>query len=417
MLKRMVAGFALYTPNVGEQNQIKGLLAWLVKASRKNGAVHFAFNWDMFVGGAEGRLLRLSDYADYQDFEKDVFLSLDAYFAGHLLVPRVFVTAYTQGENENAAPNADAICRAVKVYYQERGMGEAVTVIMTAGAYDYQWADVVNVPGHMADDAERKILNGRKSFFVSTGIVHNMTKTFIRQKFGQKRLQKAVKQIENGRPNIVFCLGGRTNGDDIVFGMKTAVKIWKKAAALEKRGYNIIFVNGHRTPNDVCDYFYEQSLKHGRIRFFNAKRTAVDDSERSPENWRVYSGPHEEDFRLQQKEYGNVYPGVLGLKNTLAVHTFDSFACCETASSGVPTAICRDVEINRATRPDCYRLADQMINGGYAIDFADFDGSTEPEKLALKKLPSVNKLFAEKVTAVYLQKIGGTEVQKRRFFT
>lgn len=410
MLKNLATGFALYTPNVGEQNQIKGLLSQLVRDNGKNEAAHFVFNWNIFAESVENRSLRLSDYENYQDFEEAVFLSLDAYFDKRLWIPRIFVTAYTQGENEKAACNEDAVCRAVKAYYEKRGRGKVVTVIMTARAYDYRWADVVNVPGHMADDKDKaKILKQPEKFFVSVGIVHNMTKTFIRQKFGQKRLQKLVKQIENGRPNIVFCLGGRTNGDDIVFDLKNAAKIWEKALMLEQQGYNIIFVNGHRTPNDVCDYFYEQSLKHENIRFFNAKRIAADGDGQISENWRVYSGRYEEDFRLQQKEYGNVYPGILGLKNTLAVHTFDSFASCETASSGIPTAVCRDVDINRETRPDCYRLAEQMITGGYAVDFADFDGSVEPEKLNLKKLPSVNKLFAERVLSVYLQKISGAK--------
>lgn len=405
MFQKMVTAFALSTPNVGEQNQIKGLLAWLVKSSRNGKNVSFAFNWDVFVENITGRSVRLSDYENYHDFETDAFLCLDAYFDKHLWVPRVFVTAYTQGENEKAAPNEDAACRVIKEYYRKRRLGKVVTVVMTAGDYNYQWADIVNIPGHMVNDEDKeKFLKQPEKFFVSVGIVHNMTKTFIRQKFGQKRLQKLVKQIENGHPNIVFCLGGRTNGNDIIFDLKNAAKIWKKAVMLEKRGYNIVFVNGHRTPNDVCDYFYKQSLKHGKIRFFNAKRIAVNDSERVPENWRVYSGSYEEDFRMQQKEYGNIYPGILGLKNTLAVHTFDSFASCETASSGIPTAICRDVDINRETRPDCYRLAEQMISGGYAVDFACFDGSIEPEMLEMNRLPSVSKLFAEKVMEVYMQK-------------
>lgn len=83
--------------------------------------------------------------------------------------------------------------------------------------------------------------------------------------------------------------------------------------------------------------------------------------------------------------------------NTLVVHTFDSFACCETAASGIPTAICREVEIDRAVRPDCYRLADQLTAAGYAADFADFDGETEPRDLKLKVLPSVNSLLAKKI--------------------
>nr|QIM10382.1 hypothetical protein PlAlph_1360 [uncultured Alphaproteobacteria bacterium] len=405
MFEKMVTAFALSTPNVGEQNQIKGLFAWMVKGCRKRPLACFAFNWDMFVQSVNGHSLRLSDYADYQDFEADVFSCLDAYFSRHLWTPRIFVTAYTQGENEKAAPNADASCQAIKAYYQQRRLGTVITVIMTAGAYDYQWADIVNIPRHMVDDDMRKALEQKpEKFFASIGIIHNMTKTFIRQKFGQKRLQKVVGLLAPDRPNIVFCLGGRTNGDDIVFSLQNAAKIWEKAVALERKGYNVVFVNGHRTPDDVCDYFYEQSLKHGKIRFFNAKRIAADDVERISGNWRIYSGKYMEDFYRQQKEYGNVYPGILGLKNTLAVHTFDSFASCETASSGVPTAICRDVDINRQTRPDCYRLAEQLIGGGYAVDFADFDGNTEPLLLNLKKLPSVNKLFADKVAEFICKK-------------
>ena len=121
------------------------------------------------------------------------------------------------------------------------------------------------------------------------------------------------------------------------------------------------------------------------------------DEERVPEKWRVYSGKHEEEFLRQAEKYGNVYPGVLGLENTLVVHTFDSFACCETATSGIPTALCREVESDRAVRPDCYRLADQLTAAGYAADFADFDGETEPRDLKLKVLPSVNSLLAKKI--------------------
>ena len=73
------------------------------------------------------------------------------------------------------------------------------------------------------------------------------------------------------------------------------------------------------------------------------------------------------------------------------------FSCCETAACGIPTAICREAEVDRAVRPDCYRLADQLTAAGYAIDFADFDAETEPRDLKLKVLPNVNFLLAEKI--------------------
>ena len=164
----------------------------------------------------------------------------------------------------------------------------------------------------------------------------------------------------------------------------------------------MIIVNGPRTPNDVTDFLYEKCIENKEIDFYNSKKIAENDEERQPEKWRIYSGKYEENFILQSKKCNNIYPGILGLPNTIAIHTFDSFAACETASSGVPTAICRYVKINAQTRPDCYRLADSLLNNEYAINLDDFSGEIEPIKLKLKRLPSVSRLFAEKVIEKYL---------------
>jgi len=404
MYRRLITSFALFTPNVGEQNQIRGLAVWLAKLGRKNKKFGTVLNFDIFAPNISGGSLRLSDYSDYSSFEKDVNMCLDAYFAAHLWTPRIFITSFTQGEKENAARNSDALCKAVKDYYLRNRKGEVVTVVVTAGVYDYAAADIVNIPEHMISDGDCRLIAGNtEKFFVSTGIIHNMTKTFIRQKFWQKRLRRALSDMSDDAPTVVFCLGGRSNGNDIVFGLAEAEKIWHKIRRLTDRGYKAIIVNMHRTPNDVTDYFYEQSLQCSDVRFFNSKKIAEKDEERTLENWRVYYGPHEDEFRRQMAKYGNVYPGVLGRKNVIAVHTFDSFASCETASSGIPTAICRDVKINAATRPDCYRLADELISRKYAIDFDDFDGSVMPDSLNLKPLPMVNKVFARKVMDFYFR--------------
>lgn len=402
MIGHMVA-FAPPTPKLGEFNQLRGVLSGLMRFGSKG--VHFAYNLDMCFENVAGGPLKRHLYADDETFGRDVFRCLDDYFARHLLVPKVFVTICSPDDAGHAAANVDAVCRAVKEYYAAHGMGRVVTAAVNSKMYRYRFADVVHVCGHLLSEDDRRMMENdaelKERFFVSEGIIHNMTQTFIRQKFGQPKMREIAAAYRNGRPNAVFALGGRVEGREIRFTLKHAENIFRRARALADKGYNVIVVNGPRTPNDVTDYFYEQSLAAGsEIAFFNAKQVARTDEERTPEKWRIYSGKHEEEFLRQAEKYGNVYPGVLGLENTLVVHTFDSFAGCETAASGIPTAICREVEIDRAVRPDCYRLADQLTAAGYAIDFDRFDGQTDPQNLNLKVLPNVNMLLAEKILEV-----------------
>ncbi len=399
-LKHFIA-FAPPTPNLGELNQLRGVLSALMRF-HGDGDIRFAYNMDMCFENVSDTPLRRHLYVDDAAFARDVGCCLDVYFSRHLLVPRVLAVACSQGENENACPNADAMCRAVKSYYERHQMGKLVTVVVNSRMYPYVSADVVHICGHLLTDEERRNLkagtDGGKKFFISEGIIHNMSRVFIRQKFWQPKIRKVIEVCRNGRPNVVFSLGGRVDGDEIRFTLSHAEVIWRRLSELNDKGYNIIVVNGPRTPNDVTDYFYEHSLAtDGRIMFFNSKPVAQTDEERASERWRIYSGRHEEAFIRQASEVGNVYPGVLGLDNTLAVHTFDSFASCETAASGIPTAICRWVEIDEAVRPDCYRLADLLKDGGYVIDFVDFDGSVEPKDLKLKLLPNSNYELAEKI--------------------
>ncbi len=406
MFKNIVTVFAPFTPNMGEQNQIKGLVTWLARCSRNSKNAKFVTNMELFMQNVTGNSLRCSDYASFSDFEKDMFICFDNYFKNRLIKPRLFVTALTQGEKEQAVYNAEAECRAIKNYYQQKKWGNIMTVIMTAKYGNYEVADLINLPEHQLSTQEfkqvKENLKLADKVFFSLGIVHNLTKTFIRQKYGQKRLQKIAEKYKNNKPNAVFCLGGRALGDDIVFDIDVAQKIWNKALEIKNKNYNVIIVNGPRTPNDVTDFLYKKCVENGEIDFYNSKKIAENDEERQPDKWRIYSGNFEKEFMIQAKKCNNIYPGILGLPNTIAIHTFDSFAACETASSGIPTAICRYVKINAQTRPDCYRLANSLLNGDYAIDLDDFSGENEPINIKLNRLPSVSRLFADKVIEKYL---------------
>ena len=99
---------------------------------------------------------------------------------------------------------------------------------------------------------------------------------------------------------------------------------------------------------------------------------------------------------------GNIYPGILGIKNTAVVHTFDSFSGCDTAVVGIPTVICADgIYVNKNIRYDCHNLV-HLLCPKYALDWEDFFKLTlnmkiEPQSLHPSVLSSSLKVFAEAV--------------------
>ena len=396
-----ITAFAPPTPNLGELNQIRGVFTGLIRCKSAD-AAHFAYNMEICFKNITDKPLRLSSYESYDSFKAAVFECLDYYFSKHILVPRVLVMAFTQGDNEKAVSNVDSMCRAVKEYYEFKKLGWVYAAVVNARLGDYRWADLVLVADHLLSGEERQQLDCdedlKKKIFVSQGIVHNMSRLYIQQKFGQRKVQSVLAKYKNGKPNVVFVCGGRVAGPEIQLTLDNAARIYAKMKELADKGYNAIILNGPRTPNEVTDYFAEQSLQSGgKVDFYNSKQIAAGKEDRTIDKWRIYSGKFEEKFKTEQEQFGSVYPAILGLENVLAVHSFDSFASCETASSEIPTAVCRWVKIDKNVRPDCYRLADLLEKGGYVINFADFDGSVEPKDLKLKLLPNSNYEFAERI--------------------
>ena len=102
------------------------------------------------------------------------------------------------------------------------------------------------------------------------------------------------------------------------------------------------------------------------------------------------------------KKIGNIYPGILGFDNLLAVHTMDSYAGCETANAAVNTAICsKGLYIDPDIRRDCYNMY-QLLCPQYAIDWDEFiyfsqNMKVEPKDLQPKVLSSPLRVFAENV--------------------
>ncbi len=416
-----ITAFALGTPNAGELNQIHGAfkaIAELLGTVQKNDK-KFLLPKDVDDISELKDTISFSKYADYESFKTDVYGMLDKYFSSCEVVPRVFVLAYNQSENKWAGKNIDAVCQVVKEYYKEHQFGEVLTTVLTSRLHKYKYVDLINIPKHLLTFTSRiRLLQDshlRKKSLITIGTINNFSRKLIQDKNkdlletlkeakNDSELSEIVEKLEhfiNTPKKVVVCLGGRVEGPEIIFNVAYAKKLCVDAERLVHNGYAVAFVNGPRTPNDVSDFLYERVKNNPNILFHNCKKIAESDDDRQPKRWRIYSGSHEEDFKKMQK-IGNIYPAILGFKNTLVVHTMDSYSSCETANAAVPTAISsKGIHVDPDVRYDCHNLV-QLLCPKYAIDWDEFVHITsnmkiEPKALSPQVLSSPLRVFAEAV--------------------
>ncbi len=413
--------FALGERNKGCLNQILGAFKALAELTGGVYELDRLFMLPKNVSNVEDmkEAVFYSQFESYDAFRNKIFEMADAWFEKTDFVPKVFVTVYNPTESLNAAEDGDMLCRAVKEYYKEHDLGNVFTVILTSKLYRYKYVDLINVPKHlMTFRARVRLLQHkglRKRVLITIGTINGFNQKTVNEKYRQllktiakdddnavlqNQLEK-LRKYKTVEKRAVLCLGGRVEGTEIVFGLKYARNLLSDAERLARCGYGVVFVNGPRTPNDVTDFLYEKTLSNPNIIFQNSKKIAASEEERSPQNWRIYSGKHEDDFRTLQK-IGNIYPGILGFGNTLAVHTMDSYSGCETANAAIRTAISgRGLDIDPIVRYDCYNLQ-KLLCPKYAVDWDDFvemacNLRIEPKNLAPQVLSSPLRVFAETV--------------------
>ncbi len=416
--KSQVVAFAFDTADTGYRNQLIGAIRAL---HQKAGVICSAERCLLLSPeAAEARDLPKSlcytNFGGYKKFRAEVFSILDAWFETESSVPRVFLTPYNLTESSPDV-NADSVCRAVKEYYRQHGLGEILTVVLSSKLHHYKYVDFINVPKHLLTFSARiRLLQNkklRKKVLITVGIIHSFNKeNIIRKKAELEALLRQpskkdyiavhmdkLQRILNKNKKIVICLGGRTEGSEIIFDVNYAQALFEKCISLTRHQYGVIIVNGTRTPNDVTDYLYERTKQHPDIVFHNCKHIARTAGERT--RWRLYSGKFEAEFSGHEI-IGNIYPAVLGFDNTLAVYTVDSFSCCETINAGIPTAISAEgIHINKSIRPDTFNMYQLMVPK-YALDFEEFvklacHMELEPENFKPVILSNPLKVFAESV--------------------
>lgn len=416
-----VSAFAFATPNMGEQNQLLGAFKAIsdITGVPDNGENNFLLPPQAEKLSDVKETIAYSKYPSYKEFRKDIYAAIDKYLQKGNTVPGIFLIAYNQAQNKAAGENVDMACRAVKEYYKEHNLGNIITGVLTSRLHKYQYVDLIHVPKHLLTlNARIRLLQNKKlkkKTLITIGTINNFNRRTVKEKNTEllKTLKKykedasllaQIQKLEwfiNNSKKIVLCLGGRVDGSEIIFDLNYAKKIFDDAEKLSKSGYGIAIVNGPRTPNDVTDFLYEKSLQPPHIIFQNCKKIAEDDSDRTAQRWRIYSGKNEEAFKNLQK-IGNIYPGILGFENTLVMHTIDSYSCCETANAAIPTAISsKGLYIDASLRYDCLNLQ-KLLCPKYAIDWDDFvklacHMRVEPKDLNPQILSSPLRVFAETI--------------------
>lgn len=417
--KSKIIAFAFDTPDIGYRNQLIGAIDAI---HQKAGSAYPAAKCLLLPQEViEAKDLPQSfcytNFSGYKKFRIKVFSVLDTWLKHTTEIPRVFLTPYNLTESTSPDINADMICRAVKEYYKQHNLGEILTVALSSKLHNYKYIDFINVPKHMLNFSVRiRLLQNkklRKKVLITVGIIHSFSKENISKKkkelehqfsqptkeaYRSAHIKKLQKILEKNK-KVVICLGGRTEGSEIIFDINYAQTLFEKCLSLARHQYGIIIVNGPRTPNDVTDYLHEKAQQHQDIIFHNCKHIAQ--TEREKNKWRLYTGKFGHEFS-QHEKIGNIYPAVLGFGNTLAVHTVDSFSCCETLSVGIPTAISTNgIHINKSIRPDTINMF-QLMTPKYALDFEEFTKlacymELEPQNLKPALLSNPLKVFAEAI--------------------
>jgi len=412
------AAFALPTPNLGYHNQILGAFRALSDLTGLD------YNDQAFVlpkGIMKATDLKTSFFENknekYDGLKQRLFPLLDEYLKKSASIPHIFITVYDATDSKFSPENIDMVCRLVKEYYNQNKLGEVFTAILTSRVHKYKYIDLINVPKHMLTFRTRIRLlqdrNLKKKVLVTVGTINNFNRHNVLEKnqdllkklagiTGGENIQKQCEKLNqyiSASKRVVFCLGGRVDGPEIVFDINYAKKLFNDALRLRRCGYYVAFVNGPRTPNDVVDFLYEKALGTENILFQNCKKVVKEEKERG--NWRVYSGKYEEQLG-ELEQLGNIYPGILGFENTLVVHSMDSYAGCETTNAALPTAISsKGLYIDPILRYDCHNLK-ELLCPKYAIDWDEFLNvadhmKVEPKDLHPQILSSPLRVFAEAV--------------------
>ncbi len=397
------------TEGLGTNNQMRGIVMSGAK-TRKRGE-KLPISREALLKSPDGTLLHPKNFASLTDFSKTVQATVDAYLKEDK-APDFVVLPLDHAKSKEENQDVDLLSLALKDAFSKRGF-DVKTMVLASNLYDYQSVDLIHVGKHLLSAQDEKVLQSNPKLqakVVETlGVPSNINWQAIRnlahQPAAEKVLAKyksfkkvldgkllfgkdAAIEAQRGKKTALFSLGGMTDNGAIGFDKEDGVRLIESARALQKRGYNVIFTNSPRTPSDVTDYLFER-CKLYHMEFFNSKKIAQNDED--AKNFRNYSGKYKAEFELQAKSVGNIYPAVLDVCE-FVVNTHDSFSyTSDAAVLGIPSVVYTGNFIDKAKRPDCYKLFDLCHEKGYAISLDEAMQKIEHgESLKTKKMDDVS---------------------------
>ena len=386
----------------GTNNQIRGVI---LEGAEKKESV--PVTRDELLCSSDGLILHPKNFESTEAFEKAVQKSVDNYLTDGT-APEYVIIPVDHAASKNENENVDLIASAVKKAFAKNKI-EVKTMALASNLYDYKNVDLIHVGKHLLSDTDEKMLsenNQLKSRVVETlGVPSNLSWLRINTEANAPQKKDIIDKFR-GKKNVLFSLGGKTDNGAIQFTLKDAEKLFESAKKLMLSGYNVIFTNSPRTPNDVTDYLYEKCKLYEKsekfhISFFNSKKVATTEEEKK--NFRIYDGKYNKEFNEQLQKTGNIYPAVLSLfegnDKGFVINTHDSFSyTSDAAALGIPSVVYTENEIN-SSRPDCHKLFKICSENGYVIDLNNaLTCVANGKEIKTKKMDDVSKQLVQRMT-------------------
>ncbi len=317
------------------------------------------------------KILHPKNYSSEKEFEQAVSRIIDNFCKNTRQngeqMPEFVVLPYNQAGGKVENESVDLLSYHVKEAFAKNNVS-LKTMVVASNVYDYKNVDLIHVGRHQINENDQKLLESNpslnKKIVKTLGVPSNLSWLRIRQE-ANSPTKKEVLQKYDGKKTALFSLGGKTDNNAIKFTIKDADNLFKSALKLKTQGYQVIFTNSPRTPNDVTDYLFEKCQAF-HMDFYNSKKIAENKAE-AEANFRVYDGKHKKEFSQQAEQIGNIYPAVLNVCD-FVVNTHDSFSyTSDAAALGIPSVVYTGNEIDFDRRPDCRKLFEICEKEGYAL--------------------------------------------------
>ncbi len=379
----------------GTDNQMRGLALSVAKNKKKSSSR------ERLLKGIDGKILRRHNYKSDEEFRNAVFMALENFYLECIALktplPDFVILPYIQSNTNKEAESVDILSQNIKDFFAEH-KHPVKTMVIASKLYPYKSVDIINVGHHQMNKLDEMQLRVNQELSNKTVITEGMASnlSWLDIKMRSNTPNKATEFAKyQGKKIALFSLGGKTANGAIQFTIDDADRLLASAEKIRQTGYEVIFTNSPRTPNDVTDYLFEKCAQKN-ITFYNSK-IITNNQQDAIDNFTLYNGKYNKEFKQQAKRtHGNAYPALLSLveKNGFVVNTWDSFSyTSDIAPLGITSVVYDGNYIDITQRPDCKKLFDHCLANNYIHRLDDKFIALPAELKKTKPMTPVNNVL------------------------